>query len=250
MAELEASIFVNKLAVAERHLRSTIRMFFMEEDELAVHLVAHAAYNIFSDILRLRGMDEAAHSMEILGMIAYAKDYSERSLTASERRIFSALPEAMQEALLGLVREYPEKTVDELFSHVESNPSSAFVKNFWQQRRRTYNLIKHADRDSASLMDLSEVNNAQLIFRCIVQSLHLNCGFDEEKEFFYNFYLAKISLAIDSGSESAMYYVMVAHDEAEIYTLARRRFCYARISDVEIDFDRAKERIEGLFRPE
>ena len=57
---MAASIHVTKFAAAERQLRAGIRLFFEEEDELAIHTVASAAYRLLSDLKDDRGMDEAA----------------------------------------------------------------------------------------------------------------------------------------------------------------------------------------------
>jgi hypothetical protein len=55
-----ASLHITKLAAAKRQLQAAIRMYFMPEDELAVHTVAAAVYGLLKDIKRERGMNEAA----------------------------------------------------------------------------------------------------------------------------------------------------------------------------------------------
>ena len=51
-------ILVNKLAAGERQLSAAIRLYFLEEDGLAIFTLANAAYGIFSDLLEKRGILE------------------------------------------------------------------------------------------------------------------------------------------------------------------------------------------------
>ncbi len=53
-------IFVNKLSAAERQLASALRCYFMEEDELAIHVVASSALNLYADLLNKQGKDPRA----------------------------------------------------------------------------------------------------------------------------------------------------------------------------------------------
>jgi hypothetical protein len=53
-----AEIYIMKLAAAERQLNAAIRMVLADEDELAIHTVAAAAYRILRDIKRNRGRSE------------------------------------------------------------------------------------------------------------------------------------------------------------------------------------------------
>jgi hypothetical protein len=55
-----ASLHVTKLAAAKRQLQAAIRLFFLEEDELAIHTVASASYGLLKDLKRDRGVSEVA----------------------------------------------------------------------------------------------------------------------------------------------------------------------------------------------
>ena len=44
------NLYVTKLAAARRQLLEAIRMFFAEQDELAIHTVAAAAHRIIADL--------------------------------------------------------------------------------------------------------------------------------------------------------------------------------------------------------
>jgi hypothetical protein len=79
----QASIFINKLEAARRQLDTAIRMTFANEDELAIHTVAAAAYRILRDILDKRGR----HDLENLyraGLYRMAKDFVNGKLSKDE----------------------------------------------------------------------------------------------------------------------------------------------------------------------
>ncbi len=69
----EGKIFVNKLSAAERQLSAAIRMYFMEEDQLAVHTVASAALNLYADLMKFRGKEPAFYG-GIYGVLRAARD--------------------------------------------------------------------------------------------------------------------------------------------------------------------------------
>ncbi len=79
MTKRSATVHVNKLAAAQRQLRAAIRMYFAGEDDLAIHTVASAAYQLIKDIKMARGKSEAADFY--LASIFYAvRDYRRGTL--------------------------------------------------------------------------------------------------------------------------------------------------------------------------
>lgn len=65
MSKTTATVHLTKLAAAERQLNAAIRMFLMNEDELAVHTVAAAAFRILRDYKeKERGRSELADTLK------------------------------------------------------------------------------------------------------------------------------------------------------------------------------------------
>ena len=54
----EVSVLINKLEAARRQLDAAIRLTFSNEDALAIHTLAAAAYRIVRDILHRRGQHD------------------------------------------------------------------------------------------------------------------------------------------------------------------------------------------------
>src|SRR5258707_14790954 len=74
-----AKVHVTKLAAAGRQLQAAIRMYFAEEDELAIHTVTAASYRLLADLKAERGMDEAAN-VYLTSIFYVVRDFRRGSL--------------------------------------------------------------------------------------------------------------------------------------------------------------------------
>jgi hypothetical protein len=83
--------FVNKLAVGERQLASAIKMYFLELDPLAVHLVASAAHNVLADLMKDRGTNPAVHAW-LYSLLRTAKELQTGEVTESDITIRTHKP--------------------------------------------------------------------------------------------------------------------------------------------------------------
>jgi len=81
-----ATIFVNKLGAAERQLNAAIRMYLDDEDELAIHTVGAAAYQVLRDLMGKDKHDDA-HKLFLTAMFSIAQD-----LATGKR---NAIPESL-----------------------------------------------------------------------------------------------------------------------------------------------------------
>ena len=152
-------IFVNKLSAAERQLSAAIRMYFMEEDILAIHTVASAALNLYSDLLRMRGKEPALHGVAY-GFFRAARDYLNGELTDEELVEWGqGAREAIQPAI-DILKANPDFDIDEI---TVSGPNQ-FIREYWTNKRKSYNFLKHADRDKDQILDESAINNGAYIY--------------------------------------------------------------------------------------
>src|ERR1039458_5673769 len=80
------TLHINKIAAASRQLDAAIRMFFAQEDELAIHTVASAAFGILRDVTDKRGKNITAELLRnsIYGM---ARQYAEGKLPEARLRL-------------------------------------------------------------------------------------------------------------------------------------------------------------------
>ena len=236
-------MFINKLSAAERQLNAAIRMYFMEEDPLAIHTVASASLNLYADLLRMRGKEPALHNI-VYGLFRMARDYINGKLSDDD---LSELGEEGLEAIKPMI-EALRKTPDLDIDAIEVSGSHAFVRNFWFDKRKSYNFLKHADRDHDGLLDEASINNEDIIFNAIASSAHLNCPLSSEKELFYSAMYALDRLE-NPPKEPEMIWIMMPHSHDEIMHLCRKNLCYSRVDDdLDIDFEAAKEKSMALLK--
>lgn len=233
-------IFINKLSVGERQLTAAIRMYFLKEDPLAIHIVSSAAHNVLADLMKERGKDASVHGI-VYGLLRAAKDLHEGEITEDEIR-------AWGEGALEAVSEYrclfednPDLNIGDISSVAPSNFSWAY----WSDKRRSYNYLKHADRDAKELLDEAVINNEDTIFQAIVCSIHLNMKLTAEKHFFYcaMYALGKLNAGTDKPFE--LEFLMSGMSEKEIMVWGRRKFCSASFRDDDIILKKVAQNLKN-----
>jgi hypothetical protein len=155
-----AKIILTKLAAAERQLNAAIRMTLANEDILAIHTVAHAAYRILRDIRSKRSKGRSDLSDIILrGIFSYARDLAEGRIQSFPEDI-TGVPWA-----LSLATSISEQIKSGEFKAFDDVPPIVFSdeSEFWGRFYRTSNFLKHADRDPDHFLDESEVDSDQLL---------------------------------------------------------------------------------------
>ena len=178
MGNPTAKIYVTKLAAAHRQLCAAMRMFFVEEDELAIHTVASAAYRILSDLKLHRGKNEAADILK-RGLYYITIDYLHGEISEKEIKDMG---------LQGIVNSLTENglvTINTKPDEFNLKVSASFDKGYWKWRNQVSNFLKHADRDLGGKVDLDSVDNRFVIGAAMAAYLDLTDGkFDEsEPEF-------------------------------------------------------------------
>lgn len=155
-----ASLHVTKLAAAKRQLQAAIRMFFMPEDDLAVHTIAAAAYGLLKDIKSARGLSEAADNY-LTSIFYLVRDY---------RR--GALPDhmtgdsAFMSEVESIAAQLSPITADSKLSDVRVSIAPDLERKYWNDTNRAVNFLKHADRDTDGALALDEIDNQLLLAKC------------------------------------------------------------------------------------
>jgi hypothetical protein len=154
-----ASVHINKLSAAKRQLQAAIRLYFMGEDELAIHTVASAAYGILKDLKAERGQSEAADVVQST-YFYLVRDFHRGTLP---KHMISD-PVAVAE-IRKIADDLPEITADSKMHDMQVSTSKALERQYWGQTNRTANFLKHASQDSLESLDLSTVDNDLLLAR-------------------------------------------------------------------------------------
>ena len=236
-------LFINKLSAAERQLNSAIRMYFMEEDALAIHTIASASFNLYADLLRMRGKEPALHNT-VYGLFRMARDHIDGRLSDAQ---LLELGESGLEAIKPMI-DVLTKNPDFSIDSIEVSGSQEYIREYWLDKRKSYNFLKHADRDHDKLLDEAIINNEDIIVNAMFSSLHLNCVFSAEKELFYSAMFA-FGFLEDPPRAPDMIWVLMPHSRDEVMHLCRKNLCYSRVDDdLCIDFEAAKEKSMTLLK--
>lgn len=239
--------FINKLSVGERQLAAAIRMYFLNEDTLAIHILSSAAHNVLADLLNDRGKDASVHGA-IYGVLRAAKDLRDGAISEDEIRGWGdgALEQVKQAG--SIFEDYPEFDID----NMSSSAPPEYVRSYWSDRRRSYNFLKHADRDANRFLDEGMINNEDTIFQAIVCSQHLNIKHTEEKHFFVCAMIALGKLAGNCERPFDLEFLMSGMSKDEIMALGRNKLCRLSFQDGDAILARAlqvmkdnAEKIEG-----
>ncbi len=134
-------------------------MYFGGEDELAVHTVAAAAYRVLSDLKADRGLDEAAN-VYLMSIFYVVRDYRRGTLPKHLEN------DAEFMAWVKSIAEQLSIGSDSKIDDVSVTVSPGAAREFWRQRGKVANFLKHADRDAEASIALDEVDNLLLLMQC------------------------------------------------------------------------------------
>jgi hypothetical protein len=156
MSRQSASVHITKLAAAQRQLDAAIRMTLLNEDQLAVHTVAAAAYRILRDLKRKRGRSELCDNLNS-GLFYVARSLALGKLMEMPPEMGSIAPAVW--TLVDAIRrgEIKSKFDVEYFKPVRQEA------NVWRAFNLPSNFLKHADLDSDRTLSLDAVNNDHLL---------------------------------------------------------------------------------------
>ena len=158
MSRAPAQVHITKLAAAQRQLRAAVRLFFAGEDELAVHIVASAAYRLLTDLKADRGRDEVG-DFYLTSIFYCVRDFRRGKLPS-----YLANDPNMMTWIREMAEQLPIKA-DSKFSDIKASVSESTARQFWQKRNAASNFLKHADRDVKAHMALEEIDNLQLLMQ-------------------------------------------------------------------------------------
>ena len=155
-----AILHINKLAAAKRQLQAALRLFFMEEDELAIHTVASAVYGLLKGLKGERGQSEAANSY-LTTFFYLVRDFRRGTLPLE----MTSDPIRMLE-IEAIADKLSPITSDTKLSDIKISISPDLEKRYWNETNKASNFLKHADRDSNAILSLESIDNYLLLIKC------------------------------------------------------------------------------------
>lgn len=174
MATKKGEVYINKLAAAQRQICASIRFYFQDEDELAIHTVAAASYVIISDLKAARDKDEPEDRWTT-GFFYLVRDYKRGVLD----EVIKKVPEFGNPAYLKIIKEIAEKSTitgtsnfyEDLDFKIEIPPKEK--AKFFRSVRKASNFLKHAEFDPDKFLSLEAINNLQYLLVVSVSYMEL-----------------------------------------------------------------------------
>lgn len=185
---VSSRLYINKLAAAERQLDASIKMWFLNLDELAIHTVAAAAWQLFYDLLK--GKHRAPESIAVeYGILKSAWEVAHEAEDEATRRFVRSYEDAFRD-LIEFFRLNRSLGPTDIRIRIPSDVVQQLAEN-----RAARNFLKHADRDSRTLLDTATINNEDLIIKAISLSFSLGLNLTEYREVFFStmYALGKLS---------------------------------------------------------
>lgn len=164
--EKQGAVLITKIEATRRQLHAAIRMYFMQIDELAVHTVAGAVFNLTSDILSKRKSSVRTDKSIIgklhwkTGLFTILRDFAQGTLPSEVIKtdwvteIIKRTPTEVFEAL-----RQPGASIENF--HVEGE-----LRDWYKNISDPINFLKHADRDTAQAIDIASIDSLDLLAIC------------------------------------------------------------------------------------
>jgi hypothetical protein len=199
----EAEASVSKLDAARRQLDAAIRMYLANEDELAIHTLAAAAYRILRDLLEKRGLSDLDVPVG-MGVYLTAKDYVEGKMGDEELNVVCGCNQEFKTFILNLsgkIRKHGNK-----FQRLDAKVtlSKAQKRAIWTELSKGSNFLKHADKDHDDVLNQETIKNDLLIRLAIAAYQRFSFPPTNEMFVFYIYYQAsnwENGLASQLGSD-------------------------------------------------
>lgn len=206
---------ITKIAAAQRQLDAAIRIFFQREDELAIHTLVAAAFQVLRDITKARG-GHFTGGVYKGGTLSIAKQYLQGTLSSNEKAIIegSSLMPTITE-LVEHIRVHGED-VDEEW--VEVNVPTQHERKLWLAE--TTNFLKHADRDPDDLLSTNALDNGKMLMGACAAYLELMKQPTPEIKAYVSYLAAQVH-AVDDLAEDVQLFArqLEAADENRRYEM-------------------------------
>ena len=211
-----SEIHLTKLSSAKKQLQAAIRMYFMEEDELAIHTIASAVYSVLKDLKKNRGKDEVDDIFNA-SLNRLVSEYKNNSLS---NEILS------NPSLMELLKQLADTAEFSITTSKETK------KAYWKESNKSSNFLKHADRDISDTLNLDSIDNTTLLMKCLNSYLDIIPEYPGvEGDLFYRYAIVVIPELNNFGWESDSLLKsleMIPKEEL-------KKFCYGAINSQNIN---------------
>ncbi len=164
-------------------------MYLANEDELAIHTLAAAAYRILRDLLEKRGLSDLDVPVG-MGVYLTAKDYVDGKIADKELDEVCRNNQEFKTFMLNICEEIRKQGEKVQSLEVAVKLSGAQKHAIWTELSKASNFLKHADRDHEDFLNLESLDNELLIRLAIAAHQFFSTPPTNEMFVFYIYYQA------------------------------------------------------------
>lgn len=200
MSSPNSTIQISKLAAAQRQLDAAIRMFFQREDELAIHTVAAAAFQILRDIVKQRGGHFTSEVFRS-GILSIAQQYVQGTLPPDKKTMIEGsnfMPVITE--LAEQIRVHGEDFDKEC---ININVSKWHEHKLWLSETTVF--LKHAERDPNGFLSADGLDNEKMLMATCAAYLELMNQPTPEIKAYFAFWSAKNDQMHDLAHEVQLF---------------------------------------------
>jgi hypothetical protein len=157
-------VYVTKVAAAQRQLDAAIRMTLVDEDALAIHTVAAAAYRILRDIKKQRNHRELNERLGT-GLFHLARDLVSGEIEELPEQVRKASPlfSKLVDHVVFLIRNGKITSPKDVFAMLRFTGE----ESYWRQFNQSANFLKHADIDVNNRLREGALDNNTLLLSAV-----------------------------------------------------------------------------------
>lgn len=222
MEDTGATVHITKLAAAQRQLRAAIRLYFIGEDELAIHTVASAAYRLINDLKAARGMNEAA-DVYLTSIFYVVRSFRRGTLPnhiAENAEMMKWIAESVEKLPIAV-----DSKIDDVTAHIGDDAA----RDFWRKRNEASNFLKHAEKDSHAHISLEKIDNLTLLMQAMAAYTDLAKNELGPEGLVFWLYSSVVHNEIDSLPEK---FKPIGMRLLEVQDNVRRDLCFALIQEL------------------
>jgi hypothetical protein len=154
----KGTVQISKIAAAQRQLDAAIRMFFIREDELAIHTVAAAVFQILRDLIKHPG---GHFTSEVFrqGILSIAKQFAQGTLAPDMKAIFEG--SNLFKMIEPLIRDIREQGDAFDAQRLDVSVTQQHEHKLWLSRPKVF--LKHGQQDPDDFLPADEIDNEKIL---------------------------------------------------------------------------------------
>jgi hypothetical protein len=154
----KGTVQITKIAAAQRQLDAAIRMFFGREDELAIHTVAAAAFQVFRDLIQHRGKHFTSEVFR-QGILSIAKQYVQGTLPPDKKAMIDGSD--LMKMIAPLVADIREQGDAFDAQRLNVKVTKREEHKLWLSHAKVF--LKHAGQDPDGFLSSDDLDNEKIL---------------------------------------------------------------------------------------